>query len=162
MTRRCLTIVLVALACVPLALDAQSAARAPSACTYETCALRVEPRFWSPPRLLRGRDGVEVGKLGAFGGGVDTLLAGSDSAATYARRYVKAARTSNTLALVGAAAYVALLFHSDNLRNDLDNTDVALGVSGLAFGIAAIPFGLRAQRSLSRSVWFYNAALARE
>jgi hypothetical protein len=146
----------------PLAAGAQSSvARAPVGCTYETCALRVEPRFWGPNRLLRGREGVEVGKLGGFGGGVDTLLAGPDSAAAHARKYVTAARRSNTLGVLGAVAYVALLFHSDNFSDDLDNTDIALGITALGFSIAAIPFELHAKRSLSRAVWFYNAALAR-
>lgn len=160
MTHRFAIFALVALAALPCAARAQ-AARAAAGCTYETCALRVEPRFWGPPRLLRGRESVEVGKLGAFGGGVDSLLVGPDSAAASARRYVRAARTSNTLALLGAAAYVALLVHSDNTRKDFDNTDIALGVSGLAFGIASIPFHLRAEHNLSRAVWLYNAALAR-
>jgi len=153
-------VAVVALAALPCSADAQ-AARTPVGCTYETCALRVEPRFWTPPRLLRGRHGVEVGKLGAFGGGVDTLLAGPDSAVAYTRRYVSAARTSNTLALVSAVAYVALIVHNDNFSDDWDSTDTALGVTGLAFGIAAIPFGLRAHQSLSRAVWFYNAQFAR-
>jgi hypothetical protein len=158
---RCATIALATLAFAPLAAHAQSAARTPSGCTYETCALRVEPRFFSAPRLLRGRDGVEVGKLGAFGGGVDSLLAGPDSAASYARRYVSAARTTNVLALLSGAAYIALLVHSDNFRNDVDNTDIAIGITGLGLAIAATPFHLRAGRSLSRAIWFYNAALAR-
>lgn len=157
--RRLQLIAIVALVAVPCSSDAQ-ASRAPAGCTYETCALRVEPRFWGPPRLLRGRDGVEIGKLGAFGGGVDTLLVGPDSAASYARRYVKSARTANTLALIGAAASVALLVHNNSF-NEWDNTDTALGVTGLAFGIASLPFAHHAQRSLSRAVWFYNAALAR-
>ena len=157
---RIIPVALFALAALPYSAAAQ-ATRAPVGCTYEACALRVEPRFFSAPKLLRGRTGVEVGKLGAFGGGVDTLLAGPDSAVAYTRRYVTAARTSNTLALIGAAAYVALLVHNDNFNNDWKSTDTALGITGLAFGIAAIPFGLRAHQSLSRAVWFYNAQFAR-
>jgi hypothetical protein len=148
-------------ALAPGAASAQSATRASSGCTYDTCALRVEPRFWTPNVLVRGHDGVVIGRLGAFGGGVDSLLAGPDSAAAYARQYVTAARTSNTLALLGGVAYVALLMHSDNLSNDLDGTDYALGLSGLGLVIAAVPFELRAGRSLARAIWFYNVALAR-
>lgn len=161
MTHRIRLAALIALAIVPLAANAQpSASRAPAGCTYETCALRVEPRFWTPSVLLRGREGTEIGRLGAFGGGVDSLLAGPDSAATYARRYVKAARTSSTLALLGTAAVVAMFIHWD--EDDPDATDVALGLTGLGLGIAAIPFNLHAGHSLSRSVWFYNAQFARE
>lgn len=160
MIRRIRILALAMLAAAPLTATAQSATRAPSGCTYETCALRVEQRFWTPSRLVRGRDGVEVGKLGGFGGGVDSLLAGPDTAAMYARRYVKAARTSNALALLGTAAVVAMFIHMDD-GHDPDGTDIALGVTGVAFGIAAIPIRLHATQSLSRSVWFYNAQFAR-
>jgi len=155
------TLALVAITLVPLVADAQSsAARAPVGCTYETCALRVEPRLFTPPRLLRGREGVEVGKLGAFGGGVDSLLAGPDSAATYARRYVTATRRANGLALLGVVAYVVAIARDDNLF-DTDPTTAAIALTGVGLSIASIPFALHAQRSLSRSVWFYNAQFAK-
>jgi hypothetical protein len=144
-----------------LAAQQPVAATAPAGCTYATCALRVEPRFWVPARLVRGAAGVEVGRLGGFGGGVDTLLAGPDSAAAYARGYVKAARTSSVLGLAGAVAYVVVLWRTDNFRDDIDNTSVAAGLAGVGFAIASIPFVLRAQRDLSRAVWWYNAALPR-
>jgi hypothetical protein len=145
----------------PLVAGAQSSAtRAPAGCTYETCALRVEARFWMPSRLLRGRDGVEIGKLGAFGGGVDTLLAGPDSAAAHARRYVTATRRANGLALLGAVAYVVALARTDNLL-DADPTTAGIALTGLGLSIASIPFALHAQRSLSRSVWFYDAQFAK-
>lgn len=147
---------------VPVAVRAQSsAASAPVGCTYETCALRVESRFWGPERLLRGREGVEVGKLGGFGGGVDTLLAGPDSAAAYARRYVNAARTTNTLSLLSAVAFVVVATRTDWFRDDASDGEVAIGVTGAALALVSIPFRLRAEQSLSRSVWFYNAAFAR-
>lgn len=133
--------------------------RVGAACTYETCALRVEPSFFSPPKLLRGRAGEEIGRLGAFGGGVDTLLAGPDSAAAYGRRYVTAARRASVLGLIGGAAYVAAVAHSSNFR-DTDGTTTVLALTGAGFAIASIPFTFRATRSLSRAVWFYNAALA--
>jgi hypothetical protein len=152
-----------AAALMPSAAPAQNVAavRAPSGCTYERCALRVEEAFFSAPRLLRGRTGVEVGRLSAFGGGVDTLLAGPDSAAVYGRRYVTAIRHSTVLGLLGAAAYVVVLVRSDDFRNDLDDGSIAVAVAGTGFAIASIPFTLHAKRSLSRAVWFYNAALAR-
>ena len=134
---------------------------APVGCTYERCALRVEPAFFSAPKLVRGRGGELVGRLGAFGGGVDTLLTGPDSAARYARRYVTATRRASTLALLGTAAYVVVLVRSDNFRDDLDGASIATAIAGVGFAIASIPFALDAHRSLSRAVWFYNAALPR-
>lgn len=152
----------VALVAAPLAARAQvSAARAAAGCTYETCALRVEPRFFSPPLLLRGRDGVEVGRLGAFGGGVDSLLAGPDSAAAHARRYVGEIRTANTLSLLSAVAFVVVATRTNWFRDDASDGDVAVGVTGTVLGLASIPFRVHAVQNLSRAVWFYNAALAR-
>jgi hypothetical protein len=158
---RCVTIALAALALAPLAADAQAAARSPSGCTYETCALRVEPRFFSAPLLLRGREGVVVGKLGGFGGGVDSLLAGPDSAAAHARRYVREVRTANTLSLLSAVAFVVVATRTDWFRDNASDGDVAIGVTGTVLALASIPFHLRAEQNLSRAVWFYNAALAR-
>lgn len=152
----------VAFAAVPLSASAQSSpVRAPIGCTYETCALRVEPRFFSAPRLLRGREGVVVGKLGGFGGGVDTLLAGPDSAAAHARHYVTEIRTANTLSLLSAVAFVVVATRTDWFRDNGDDGDVAIGIGGTVLGLASIPFRLRAEQNLSRAVWFYNAALAR-
>ena len=47
----------------------------PAGCTYATCALRVEPAFFGT-HLVRGTGGERVGRLGGFGGGVESLLTG--------------------------------------------------------------------------------------
>jgi len=149
-----------ALTGAPSAARAQPAvSRAPAGCTYDTCALRVEPKFFLAPRLLRGRAGADVGQLGAFGGGVDTLLAGPEEAASQARRYVHDVRVANTLGLLGAAAFVVALSQSDNLA-DADPATATIALAGAGLGIASIPFAVNAGRHLSRAVWFYNAALA--
>jgi hypothetical protein len=153
---------LAAAALAPCTARAQSSAvRAPVGCTYETCALRVEPAFLAAPRLLRGRAGVEVGSLGAFGGGVDTLLAGPELAATHARRYVSEIRTANSLALLSAAAFVVVVARTNWFRDDADDTDRVLGITATALAIVSIPFRVKAEDNLSRAVWFYNAAFAR-
>lgn len=145
----------------PVSAHAQSAAtRAPVGCTYETCALRVEPAFLSAPRLLRGRAGVEVGRLGGFGGGVDTLLAGPAEAATDARRYVRDIRVANTLGLVSAVALVVVVSRTNWFSEDIDDTDRAVGIGATALALLSIPFRLHAEQNLSRAVWTYNAALA--
>jgi hypothetical protein len=146
----------------PLAAHAQSTVtRAAVGCTYETCALRVEPAFFGAPRLLRGREGVVVGRLGGFGGGVDTLLAGPDSAAAHTRRYVSNIRTANTLGFLSAVAFVVVVSRTDWFRDDAEDADVAIGVTGAVLALVSIPFRVNAERSLARAVWFYNAALAR-
>jgi hypothetical protein len=161
MNRSTVVFLMLAMLAAPERVDAQSAAGArPAGCTYETCALRVEPSFFFPAKLVRGRAGEEVGRLGGFGGGVDTLLAGPDSAAVYGHRYVTDMKRAGTLGLIGAAAYVVVLVRTNNFRDDAADADVAIALTGAAFAIASIPFTLRAQRNLSRAIWHYNAALA--
>ena len=131
-------------------------------CTYATCALRVERGFLSQ-HLVRGATGERVGgNLGGFGGGMGPLLAGPDSAAAHARDYTRNMRTSGTLGVLGAIAFVVAIARTDNFQ-DTDNDAVAIGASiaSIGFAIASIPFTLRAQRDLSRAVWWYNAALPR-
>lgn len=161
MTRRVFSVAAVLLAAVPFFASAQGDARTLSSCSYETCALRVEPAFFSGPRLLRGRVGVEVGRLGAFGGGVDTLLAGPVPAATHTRRYVRDIRTANTLGLLSGIAFVVVASRTDWFRDNTSDGDVAIGLTGTALALVSIPFRLHAEQSLSRAVWFYNAALTR-
>jgi len=147
----------------PLVAAAQAplAAGVPVGCTYATCALRVEPAFFGP-RLVRGASGEVVSRLGGFGGGVDSLLAGPDSAAAYGREYVRASQISGALGLIGALAYVVTVVRSENSQYGLpSDADAATMIAGAGFLVASIPFGVRAQRSLSRAIWWYNAALPR-
>ena len=132
-------------------------------CTYVTCALRVERGFLSE-HLVRGAAGERVGgNLGGFGGGMGPLLAGPDSAAAHARDYRRNKRTAGTLGVLGAIAFVVTMVRTDNFRDRDDDDAVAIGASlaSVGFAIASVPFTLRAQRDLSRAVWWYNAALPR-
>ena len=133
----------------------------PVACTYETCALRVEQGFFSV-NLVRGEFGEKVSRLGGFGSGVDVLLAGPDSAARYARSYVSASRWSTGLTLLGGIAFGVALASMDDWNDSSfgsPRTVVALAATGIV--VVSIPFTVKAQRSLSRAVWWYNEELAR-
>jgi hypothetical protein len=133
----------------------------PAGCTYQTCALRVEPGFFGP-RLLRGGSGETVSKLGMFGGGVAALLTGPDSAAAFGRRYVTATRRSETLGLIGAIAVAVAIIRTDNFRDEsIKNGDRNILLAGSVALAVSAPFGVQASRNLSRAVWWYNAALPR-
>jgi hypothetical protein len=129
-------------------------------CSYVACAVRVEPAFLGSG-LVVGAAGDSVTRLGPWGGGVGILLAGPDSAAAYAHKYTYATRRATVLGLLATASYVALLWRTDSFRDEMHGADAALAVAGIGFAIGTIPFTLQSQRSLSRSVWWYNAALAR-
>lgn len=131
-----------------------------SPCTYRTCAVRVEPVFLG--RALKvGATGDSSSKLGGWGGGVGVLLAGPDSAAKYANVYVSATRRATTFGLIAAVSFAIVHARTDFSRNEPRGADAALALGGAGFAIATIPFAIRAQRSLSRSVWWYNEALPR-
>ena len=132
----------------------------PAGCTYATCALRLEPVFLGVA-LMHGASGDSATRLGGFGAGVETLLAGPDSAAAFGRRYVQASKTSSALGLVGVAAHVFVAVRTHNFRDKASDTELAVGLAGISFVLASIPFTIKAQRNLSRAIWWYNSALPR-
>lgn len=123
-------------------------------CTYATCALRVEGG-WFGLSLVKGASG-ERHRLWGLGGGVSELLASSDSAAHYARSYVRDTRVATGLTIVAAAA----AFYAYAKRDDENVSIPAVGVS-LGFTVVSLPFLLSANRNLSRAVWWYNASVPR-
>jgi hypothetical protein len=143
------------LACAALQPATVRAQAAPdTACAYSRCALRVEYRFLST-WLVRGAGGESVARLGWFGGGVDALLAGSDSAAYHARQYRSRRATSDALGFTSAALALAALAQNDAL------VGAPLLITGITLDLIALPFWLGARRSLDRSVWWYNRDLPR-
>jgi hypothetical protein len=135
-----------------------AAAGVPPGCTYQTCALRLE-QGWGM-RIVRGAEGQRVGKVGGFGTGVGVLLAGPDSARVHAQRFQGASRVASTLGLISAAAWVYSAVRYNRNGED-DDTAQIVALAGTGVGLISIPFAWRAQRGLSRSVWWYNAALPR-
>ncbi len=141
--------------------QAPSALGTPVGCTYATCALRIETA-WFGMHVVRGTQGERVGRLGSFGGGVESLLSGPDSAAAYGRQYVRATRRSSTLGLIGAVAYAVVVVRTDNFkREQFGDAEVITAIAGAGLTLASVPFAVQAQRSLSRAVWWYNSALPR-
>jgi hypothetical protein len=117
--------------------------------------LRVDYGFFST-RLVRGSSGERVARLGWFGGGVDVLLAASDSAAHHARQYQSRKRTGDALGLVGGVLTVAAYLMTDDA---VDGSLLLIG--GITFELVSLPFQFGARRSLDRSVWWYNRDLPR-
>jgi hypothetical protein len=144
------------LACAALQPATVRAQAAPdTACSYSRCALLVEHRLLST-RLVRGPAGQSVGRLGWFGGGVDVLLAGPDSAAYHARQYRSRRATSDALVLASVALALVAVASTDDFGEGSP-----LLVAGIGLELIALPFWLRARRSLDRSVWWYNRELPR-
>jgi len=146
---------------VPASAQAPRTVAATVGCTYATCALRIERSLFAE-RLVRGETGERVGTLGLFGGGVDVLLGGSDSATVHAQAYVWNEKRS---ALLGGAGSVTLgvVFASTHgySGGHVTNADAVAAVAGLVALVSSVPFELRARRELARAIWWYNGSLPR-
>ena len=124
-----------------------------AACTYVSCALRVERRFWSGPTLVRGTNGETAADIGSMRApDVLPLFAVNDSASKYSQQYVRAARVNHPLEFVGIVLGAIGL-----AQRERGNAYTLAGASLLAI---SIPFQITEERSLSRAVWWYNASLS--
>ncbi|MGH7663782.1 MAG: hypothetical protein ACRENI_05745 [Gemmatimonadaceae bacterium] len=93
-----------------------------------------------------------MARLGWLGGHeLERVLARSDSATAYVEPYVRSERASRLLNIAGAVAFGVGVAESGSLDG--------LALGGVALTLIAIPFELKAQRQLSRAVWWYNSTL---
>jgi hypothetical protein len=129
-----------------------------SHCTYHTCALRYE-RGFIRRQIVRGANGEVVGSVSGKKG-IAPLLAGSDSARTYAMKYEKNRDRAGALSFASLVA-LGVAYYRSRHSSTSSNTDAALAITGGTLAIISIPVGLAADRDLARSVWWYNASLPR-
>lgn len=146
---------LILVAVLGLAGSVRAQEAAPTDCTYQTCALRFEPGLFGP-RLVRGVEGVPVGRPGLFGPDLTRAVGTSPEALSYARAYERA----RTPAIVTATA-AGLLFGGMLTGRFSDEVQAGAAVGGLTLLVVRYPFSIRAQRALSRAVWTYNGSLDR-
>jgi hypothetical protein len=130
-----------------------------SECTFDTCALRVDPGgVFRGPELLRGAEGRRVVRLGRLGPDLPRLVAGSDSAVAYARAFRPPQQRAGVAGLLaGAAALTGVILDAASDANDPTPFSLAAGALGVYAGFEA----KRAARELSRAVWWYNRAIPR-
>ena len=149
---------------------AQSPSPAPgaeSACDYQRCALGISPR-WNGLAVVRGVDGRAVTNLGFFWPrdvagalrGDDGPVAGSDSAASHARRALRLRRIGATLTDVGIATVAVAVMRSARSGGGRRGDTLLAGGGGLALAIS-VPFQFAADGALSRAVWWHNRRFAR-
>jgi hypothetical protein len=149
MTRASLLIVAPAVFLITPALGQEA-----SACTYDTCALRVEGA-----RILRGAEGTPAGRWGLFQTPDLTYLVQSSERATeHARIFEQTAPTAQWLGLAGALLLVAPRWETD--RN-VTSLELGAVIAGAGLSIYGTHLQVRAQRALSRAIWWYNRDLPR-
>ncbi len=148
--------------CGALPASAQRAPAADSLCTYDACALRIEPAFLGGLRIVRGAEGERVGRLGLFGSDLSEAVASSERAREYALEYERS-RTAATLVTLGGVALYALAVIGAESGPPSDSN--ALWIGALAGGVGLTFYGthlnLGSERARSRAVWWYNRDLPR-
>lgn len=137
------------------------------ACTYEACALRVEPRLFSGPVVLRGRNEVPLGRVGLFSDALSRAVADNEVAYGYARDAEAKQGLGTAMAVIGAAVFTlsSTFLQVNRAFDDLegvrtnDAAAVATIVGGAAVGIAGGVIALQGRQAESRAVWEYNRGL---
>ncbi|MEO6331577.1 MAG: hypothetical protein ABIV11_04585 [Gemmatimonadaceae bacterium] len=132
------------------------------ACTYDECALRLEPA-WFGETIVRGQRGVKVGTVSAFGGPrLGHIIQLPDSARMYIEKYDRNYTPGALISTLGGIAatvswFVAAANEGTGERRNW--TIIALAATGVSW------YGARrlevAQRALSRGIWWYNRDLPR-
>ena len=135
--------------------------RAPDGCTYQRCALSLEPR-WSGLALVRGTTGQTAAELGFFWpDDVRPLFAGSDSAMYYADRAVKARAVGAALTDAGAVLLALGIIRVAHDQGRIHGGAAwTVGTGAVLLG-ASVPLQFSADGWLSRAVWWHNARFAR-
>jgi hypothetical protein len=133
----------------------------PAACTYDTCALRVERGWWST-HLVRGTEGARVVSLGLFAPDLESVVQRSDSAARHARAFRRDSNRGSVLGLVSIVLVTLSIPSLGSDGGDIDDVEDwrwAALAGGFGIGLAAGYYEIRAHRSLERSIWWYNREL---
>jgi len=130
-------------------------------CTYDTCALRIEPGLFNR-RIYAGRVSIPV-SMGLTGDGLVSAVERVPQALAEAQK----GSTSTIVSLVGlvitsvAFAYVfqsAFDVNGENTNNAGAFTAFAVGT---AAGVTSAVQRKNAERHFARAVWLYNRELSR-
>lgn len=156
-------LVLIALPLLGLAEGA--AAQAPSDapprdCTYASCALRLSGRT-----IYAGQEGREAGSFGFFAAPqLRPLVELSDSASHYFAIVEENHRSGRIMSFAGqgmfTVAWVLLSAWDHRTLQTSDWITLGVGVAGTAAFIVGHRRTHRAEDALTKSIWWYNAALA--
>lgn len=131
---------------------------ATESCSYDACALRVEPGgFFSRPVLLRGVSAERVQRAGFRGFDLQGVVQGSDSAVRYARDYRASQTRASAAGLVGTALAVTALIIS---QSDDDTPVMPYSIGASVVGVYAGFEARRALGALSRALWWHNRQVA--
>ena len=148
-------------AVIVLGVGAATAQAQGSACTYDSCALRLRTRFFSGVSIVQGHEARRVGKLGLFATRVDVLAGGSDSVRFHYQAFRSHQNSGGALTLIGAVVGgVAVGLAEHDYEGQKTAVWSLVGVS-FVFSLWGGAHVASARDHLEQSVWFYNRDLPR-
>lgn len=151
-----MTRILLLLALLLWPRPASAQAQAPQACTWDSCALRIQaPSMTTPMRLVRGAQDEVVIQLGLMQPPVAPWVALSDSAVAYARIYDVQFDRGSLISLAGTVIAIGAPIIMEGTMQKIAFTGVGIGFSVIGGAITN-----RANEALSKAIWFYNRELA--
>ena len=128
-------------------------------CTYDTCALRIEPGFFGRS-IVRGpvEASESIGRVGLFGSDLSSIVEPVPRAFDHARSADRSRRLG-LVALAGAVA--ASIYAAPSEDRSQDDSRVIVGsLVSLGLPVTAGVLGVRAERPQARAVWEYNRSMA--
>lgn len=148
--------ILLAIACV---MTAQTA-NAQQACTYDSCALRIENAH-----VVAGQHGAAIGRLGLISTpGLDDRLSLPDSAAAHYRIFKDNYVSGNLWSILGSVTITLVMISPAISGREFASSDAVI-TAGTIAGVVATIIGARksskAHAELARSIWWYNRELPR-
>jgi len=132
----------------------RAAAQAADACTYDTCALRVERRA-----IVGGVEGRVVTPIGYFRTDVGRVPWQSDPARRYARLFARDYTPGRLLYVLGTVAYTVGVFEGYRREEGFTGWPLAAVIGGVGVGVYGSYRLRRADDALSRAIWWHNREL---
>jgi hypothetical protein len=132
-------------------------ASAQTACTWDSCALRVQPpTLTTPLMLVRGSQDQEVVRLGLLEPAIAPFVALSDSAVAHARIYDVLYDRGSLLNIAGTVVSIGAPIL---LRGAMQK--IAFTGAGIGMTVYGNMLTNQANDSLNRAIWWYNRELPR-
>ena len=125
--------------------------------SYRRDALRVEPGFWSG-RLVRGARGEHAIHLMPWTD-LTTIVAGVDSAVSYAARFESKQRWGGGLYLLGTLV-AAVPVARNRGWDSLEDRDLVIFIGGETVALIGAMMMHSGAADLSRAVWWHNSQFA--
>ena len=133
----------------------------PAACSYDSCALRLQHGSVLGVRVVQGASADKAEGGGFFSHRIPVLEARSDSAHVQYVEYRSHALRAGVLGILGAFAVSVGYAIVDHSSHDNRVLKYSLIGSGSIVGIIAGISQARSQNHLQRSIWLYNRELPR-